>query len=195
MKKIQLTDIIEVEKAGKYVYRTLYRVSLGNGVRPLFTNKNDALSFIAQTNRFLNYKLHECNLLFIKVYTAYRSNWFYFYHNKSVNNNHLARMEKKVIVSLKSIENSFESLYRRTGGTNGNYFAFTFFDNIINNSLSAINIIQQLLRDKKHYKDFQSLEVLKQQTKQIKHTIAVYGHEASNEFKESIDYDHLPGDD
>lgn len=55
--------------------RRMWTVVLGNHHRVHFTSERDALQFQADTSRMLTSAMHECNMLLVDGFAAYRAAW------------------------------------------------------------------------------------------------------------------------
>jgi len=136
-----------------------YKVPIGNGITRAFDSKKKALKFLADTNRFLNTKLHELNFIYSDVYLQYRRNWFYFDHHKSPGAS-LFALERTVRTYLSQTEETFDLICSRSGYENGNYFVFAHFKTIFNGLKAAIRSLQKLQKSKSSAVDIHKLQVL-----------------------------------
>lgn len=139
-----------------------YSVHLGNGTTKLFGSKRECLAFLAETNRFLNLKLHECNYIFCDVFAEYRQNWFYFEHNKPSMSENLTHAERKCELAIDSIKQAFDMLVTRGNWENGNEFMFMHFNNILENMSEICQTLIGLQKKKSNGVDVARLEILKQ---------------------------------
>jgi hypothetical protein len=124
-----------------YIKFNMYSVSLGNDSRTYFSNLKDAKLFVADTNRFLNLKLHEFNQVFISIFSEYQRNWFYFDSKNGKANKNLSLSEGKITENLQSITKAMNFMVTRSGSPNGNYFTFTNFYNCLDYSLDILETL------------------------------------------------------
>ena len=61
MRAITLFKIELPNKSSNYIKQKQYSVWLGNGSKRYFSNLKEAKTYMTQTNRFLNDRLHELN--------------------------------------------------------------------------------------------------------------------------------------
>lgn len=171
------------------VKESMYCVWLGNGVKNYYSNERVALAFLAETNRFLNYKLHELNYQRIQISGEYYKNWFNFFDKRGKSNTDLKRLELKCRDSLSDIDKQFDKLIHNTSGPNGNWFAFTFFYNIISSMNEILALLKSLLNKRRLWVEIQRIEVIRQQLLRIKRTIEVYGKKDADEIDEDISFE------
>ena len=81
----------------------MYAVHLGNESQNYFSNLKDAKQFIADTNRFLNLKLHEFNQVYIVILSVYQRNWFYFGGQHGEIDYNLNNIEQKITDNIQLI--------------------------------------------------------------------------------------------
>ena len=109
MKKIILKNIGGPDKSSVYVNHKMYCIFLGNDLKEYFSSLRDAKKFMANTNRFLNSKLHELNHLYSEVFTQYRNAWFFFVSDTN-NKYQFGRHERQIKIGFQDIEKRFERL-------------------------------------------------------------------------------------
>lgn len=139
MKKIKLVNIIQADKSAVYIKYKSHSVALGNGVTVYFSDYKGALSFLAETNNFLNQKLFEVNQVYADLFVEYRRAWFYAG----------SELDLSLFGTLESIEKQFSLMISRAHFQNGNYFVFKYFFNIIESLNNICNEISALYRRKK----------------------------------------------
>jgi len=161
MRKIVINDIIYPDLNSNYTHRRKYCVALGNSTRVYFDNLKDAKKYLADTNRFLNNKLHELNYIYINVFAEYRKLWFYFAEKQ------MQRYEQDINETFKVIDFKFQNLYRVNYTVNGNYFAFLSLDKIARNIREVFSIIIEVQKAKKFYADAQRVYMFDTQAHRI----------------------------
>ncbi len=127
MKRLKLTNIGMPTKGSVFTDDLKYRVNLGNGINKKFTSKAEAVKFLNEVSKYLTYKMHECNILYIEVFAYYRKAWFYFDNDKVSTKLDLFKLERQCENAMDIIKNAFTLLYKRQRSENGNYFVFTHF--------------------------------------------------------------------
>lgn len=187
MKTVKITGFLEPDRQSVYTASQLYRVNLGNGIDKRFGTKKEALKFLAEVSRFLTYKLHECNELYVACFSMYRRAWFYFDHNKprgrSVGD--LREKERLCEHNLRAVADAFTLLYRRSNWTNGNHFVFTHF-NVILNALAEVCQVLAYVYENKSVAGLQyQIEILSTKIAYCRRTIDNYTVEIENSFKDS----------
>ena len=81
MKQIKIQEINLPDKSSHYIKDKMYNILLGNDHREYFGSEKLAEKFLAETNRFLNIKLHEANYLYYTLFAEFRKCWFFFTAN------------------------------------------------------------------------------------------------------------------
>lgn len=187
MKKVKLVNIIEPIPGSVFTKDKYYHVILGNGVRKQVKNKQAAISFLNETNRYLTYKLHECNELFISCFTYYRRAWFYFDHPGTGRTHDLAglyKSERVIESSIESITKAFNILYERSESENGNHFVFVHFSAILSSCATITNELLKFYKTRSIASTIYELEILQTKISYCKRTIDNYTIELENQFKE-----------
>lgn len=151
MKKVKLANLREPVKDSIYVKEKKYWVSLGNQVKVSFTNRKNALAFIAQTNRFLNEKTFELNKIYVDVFSEYRRIWFYF----DSKNAHRVNFEQQIGF----LEKRFDLLIDTSRYTNGNYNAFFHMRGIVDLIKEMLTQMQQVMAGKNNYAEKYNLSI------------------------------------
>ncbi len=147
MKRIKLTNYTPPDKSSVFTENLKYSVSLGNGYSASFANGKEAKAFLAETNRELNNKMYELNLLFGDVIKMYRNAWPYFdFGRKSVVNNLQGIIKDRV----DGVENSFNLLVDRSHFENGNSFVFSHFYSIIDSLKKICSDLSEMYCSKNH---------------------------------------------
>ncbi len=160
MKRIKIDKIVEPHPNPFYIRDQYFWVWLGNGTKHQFTSKRNALAFLAQVNRFLNNKLHEANFLYCEVFTQYRENWFYFWHNKKNYDNGLNLKLRLIETRLKDCMEAFDMLVTRSHLPNGNHFVWVHFNNIFNAMDSICSELIALQKSRSNGAEAQVLRIL-----------------------------------
>lgn len=188
MKSIKINGLSEPDKQSVFTDRLCYTVNLGNGIVKKFSNKAQAQRFLNEVSKYLTYKLHECNELYISVFSYYRRAWFYFDHNKHTNNKlGLYDKDKFCEDTLQHLAQSFNILYRRANWANGNHFVFVHFNNITNGLQCVVQALQILYENKSNAAVSYELQILKTKIVYCQRTIDMYCIELENSFKENIE--------
>ena len=156
MKKIKIVHLKKADKSSILTKQRTHGVSLANGLTFYFSNINEAEAFLAELNRFLNYKLFELNEFFIEVFINYQRNWFYFN-----NSDESRRDESRIQEHLSSFHRSMDLMYSRSGWQNGNQFTFKYFTNLYENIIFIITAIQLLHRSRNNFAELNTLEVFR----------------------------------
>ena len=191
MKAIDLQTIIKpVFWASHLTKDKLYHVYLGNAVHKEFKNLKDAKKFLADTNRFLNFKLQETNSILVEVYGHYRRNWFYFSARKRAMD--YKDMKKEIICeqAFKDIERSFNLMIERSHLNNWNHLIFSHFDKICNNFYQVIEVLKVINKSKSNAVDLHQLEMLYQRTCIVQDSIAKYGTVEFERFDKVVQEQH-----
>lgn len=141
MKTIKIQQYTPPNKSSVYIKDKKYSIRLGNGYEGIFGSRESVISFLHETNTFLNNKMHELNFIFAEAFTLYRCAWFYLDNKKAAK---LSSLEDKIKRNIAAIEHGFTMLTNRSHLPNGNYLVFKHFSNIANNlsgMLSETNIL------------------------------------------------------
>jgi CRISPR/Cas system-associated endoribonuclease Cas2 len=150
-----------------YIKRQQYSVFLGNGSRTYYTALKDAKRFLAETNRFLNDRLHKLNYLYGNAFTEYRKIWFYF--------SGIQNSENKIIECFNEADRNFMIAVTRGNTINANAFVYNWVNDICSALTNALSIIKEFLRDKKYYADLRRIEMIERQVIDISMMIENYG--------------------
>jgi hypothetical protein len=188
MKKIKLSKIAAPDKQSVFTDRKKYRVNLGNGIIKLFKNKADAVKFLNEVAKYLTYKMHECNELYISAFTLYRRAWFYFDHDKFNTSNDLAtwyKLERQCDFAIQNISEVFILLYKRSEYENGNYFVFNHFYSILDGITKITDAVKFIYAGKSVPQVLYELEILNKRTGYCRRTIENYSVELENSFTET----------
>ena len=188
MKAIKITGLREPEAGSVYKDRLNYKVNLGNGITRTFSNKAAANAFLSEVSRYLTYKMHECNELYISCFTLYRRAWFYFDHNKNTMQRSLGDLyhrERVCEQSIRNVSDTFTILYKRSNWVNGNHFVFVHFSNILTNLQQICENLQYLYENKSSPAINYELEILRTKIIYCRKTIEQYTVEIENELRES----------
>jgi hypothetical protein len=158
-----------------YIKFNMYSVFLGNESKNYFSNLKDAKQFVADTNRFLNLKLHEFNQVYISILSEYQRNWFYFDSQNGKANKNLSFSEGKITDNLQAIIKAMNFMVNRSGSPNGNYYTYSNFFNCLDYSAEILNNLIIVLKERKHYVEIKSCEILNSQLVKIREDINSYG--------------------
>ena len=168
MKRIGIKKYVPPDPQAIYTRDQLYWVYLGNGTRHSFTRKRDALAFLAETNRFLNLKLMECNLMLGELYTEYRHNWPYLDDIQLC-----ARCQDY----FHGITQAMDLLVTRSDWSNGNVFVWLHFNTILSNMLGILDLISDIHQDKNKYAELARAGILKSRINWIRDQLDGYKKE------------------
>mgnify|MGYP001240612540 CR=1 FL=1 len=170
MKRIKITQITEPNKHSVYIKdKKYFNVFIGL-IRLYFTNGVRAKKFIADSNRFLNSILHECNYLLGEIYVEYRKVWFYTKQHTEID------VDRDIESRMLMINKHFNWLTTRSETSmNGNANAFDFLGKISDNLLFIATGVKEVYKIKEHYADFQRLDVFINQLITIKKRIEDWG--------------------
>jgi hypothetical protein len=190
MKKVKINYVNLPTKESVYTNDLFYKVNLGNGIVKKFTAKAEADKFLNEVSKFLTYKLHECNELYISVFAYYRRAWFYFDHNKHKPSKgrdlaDLYSKERECDHHLLSCHNTFNLLYKRANWANGNHFVFVHFNTILTGLLETVKILAFIYENKSIGGIQYELEILSKKITYCKRTIDNYTVELENSFTEA----------
>ena len=133
----------------------MYCVSLGNKVTKWFSNRKDAVRYLALVNLELNSKLHELNYIYGYVFAEYRRVWFY------IESRHSSK-DQAIRTQMHYIDNAFKMACDRSHFENGNYFTFNNLYLAIESMQKICDIIKELLAERKFYADVHRLEMFQQ---------------------------------
>jgi hypothetical protein len=169
--------IRQVNHPGKtnYIKFNMYSVFLGNDSKNYFSNIKDAKQFLAETNRFLNLKLHEFNQVYINILAEYQRNWFYFDNENSRSVKNQACVETKISDNIQAIAKAMNFMVTRSGSANGNYYTFSNFFNCLDYGFEIVLSLIDMLKQRRHYIEIKSLEILSSQLDKIRQDITGYG--------------------
>ena len=151
MKKVKVTNLTYPVKNSIYVKEKKYWVALGNKVRVSFTNRKNALAFIAQTNRFLNEKTFELNKIYVDIFSEYRRIWFYF----DSKNARLMNFEQQIGF----LEKRFDLLIDTSSYEDGNYNAFFHIRGIVYLLQEMLTQMQRVMAGKNNYAEKYNLGI------------------------------------
>lgn len=178
MRKINIGHFRPADKSSFLTVQRKHGVALGNGLNVLFTNINEVNSFFAKTNRFLNAKLFTLNEIYIETFTNYQRNWFLFDNSSDMQKN-----ERNIVDNLQIVSKNLLMMIKRSTYENGNQFVFLQFLNSIDSLIQAINILQEINKDRYNYVESNYLNTLKERCLTIKEQISTFGFNL---------YDHVP---
>ena len=171
MKGIKLQQFTTPNKESVYIKDKKYCVHLGNGYEGYFGSNEAVVSFLHETNSFLNHKLHDLNFIFIEAFSLYRIAWFYLDHNKRTKKINLSGIDDRVKRNISGIEHGFVMLTTRSHFHNGNYLSFKHFNNISTNLTEMLKDINLLFTQKGHTDRIYKIRQLTEQITAIKKQI------------------------
>jgi len=174
MKKIHIVEIIPPDKTNPLSRFRLWNIFLGNDVREYFKSGELAREFLAETNRFLNFKLHELNYLYGLVFTEYRRHWFSFAAEDHTEDKELKKREQEILGMLQSTDHAFSMVVSRSHHTNGNYFTFKHLLNITDYLVAIIKILQTIDKRRKIYTEIRRLEIFRIHAQRIRESLENY---------------------
>jgi len=175
MRKITLREIIPPDNGALLTGNSLYRVFLGNHVVRYFANRKHAKKYLADTNRFLNTRLHELNFVYIYVLGEYRRAWFYFDSAEPGRRQSLITAERKILKNFELIDKSFEMAVRRSGTRGGNNITFQKLFVICEGLIDALRAIKTVMLERKYYAELQRLEMFAGQVADLRIKLEDYG--------------------
>lgn len=170
MRAINLFKIELPNKSSHYTKQRMYSVWLGNGAKRYFSNLKEAKAFMAETNRFLNDRLHELNYQYGVIFTEYRKVWFYLSDNYETRN-----FEKKIIGCFAFVDKFFIQAGTRSGTLNGNYFVFNYLFGICEYLITIINEIINVLNQRRYSAEEKRVETFKRQIEFVNSEIGKFG--------------------
>jgi hypothetical protein len=167
MRSIEIKNIGLPNKSSVYIKQRQYAIFLGNDAKRYFTDMKDAKRFLAETNRFLNERLHEINYLYGNIFVEYRKIWFYF-DDKQKN-------EYRIAEAFENADKFFHRAATKSHTINGNVFTFNYVFGVCNELQDAIKWIAEIMRKRNLFADIRRLMTFDRQLKQIVHEILSYG--------------------
>lgn len=154
MKTIHLVHYDKPDKTSILIERRRYVVQLGNGTKKIFKGGRACRKYIADTNRFLTFKLHEYNLIYCDVHRLYRMAWFYLDGSY--------QDEMKIKDSLRSTEEVFNLMVERAHFENGNHFVFSHFRAIEQYLKEILSVLKEIYHRLNHHSIVYDLECILQ---------------------------------
>jgi len=183
MKRIAITEITPADKTSFLTEQRRHSVFLGNDLTRRFGNIKKARQFLAEANRFLNFKLHETNYLYAWIYGEYRRSWFYFTADMHVLAAELRKQEREILEKFRQIDKAMEFLVSRTGRPNGNYFAFKQFFLILEYLTDVVESLQEINSRRNYYAESHRLEIFRNHADRIREQLMNYGKAEKNKIK------------
>jgi hypothetical protein len=178
MKKIALTNYGKPDRSSVLIKRKLYSVYLGNSETLYFQSERAAKEFLAETNRFLNRILHECNILHINTFEIYRTYWFYL-DNEPV---------QLIVENVKAVEKIFDTVTRRGNYANGAAMAWKDLQNILGYVSEVLAECLKVLLVKKFYADIYRVNILLKHGQDCLDELLNYGKDKPEETKNEVSY-------
>lgn len=182
MKKIEIKKIGLPDKKSVYVKYQLYAVYIGNGHTERFSNLKEAKAFLANVNRYYNFKLSQLNELLSSVYVSYRNYWSIFYDKKTGSNK--LQAEHKIVDYLKAAEHAIDMSWRVCDSENGPYNVVHHFTGALSSLELTVDLLKKVTRDRNLMNDYNRLEALRQNILWVSRSIANYKGIAFEEIAE-----------
>lgn len=170
MRKIAIDKIQSPDYQSHYIKQKQYQVFLGNGAKCYFTNKKDAKQFVAETNRFLNDRIHEINYMYGLVFNEYRAIWFFLHDTDKTK-----IIGKKIIEALNMVDVYLNNAVNRSKTINGNHFTFKNVYGVIENLTDILNLINQVLEQRKYFRDLKRCKTFTRQLNFVKTELDNFG--------------------
>ena len=170
MKKITLKQITSPEVSSIYAKRNCYSLSLGNGITVRFSSARDAMAYLNEVNKDLNFNLVVLNQIYVDVHTHFRRVWFYLNNGLDGPGN-----ERKIIGLFHDIDKNMDLMVTRSDWENGNYFIFQYFKGCLNFLDEIIKILQDVEMQRNAYPEFYMLKVLLTRTDSVRTDISTMG--------------------
>lgn len=167
MRQITIVHIEFPDHSSVYIKRKQYSVCLGNGSRTYHSTYKLAKRFMAETNRFLNDRLHELNYLYANIFSEYRKIWFYF---KGVQN-----ADTNIINCFNETDGYFVKVVTRGNTPNANSFIYGWIFSICDALNESIQVIKDILKGQKYYADLRRVEMIERQVLGVKEMLEKYG--------------------
>jgi len=168
MKKIKIKNVVRADKSAIHTKLRKHSVYLGNGVTRYFADRKKADRFLSETNRFLNEKIFEVNMLYVDVFSEYRRVWFVIMGKRD------ELCAESMVAQLHQVERTFNLMINRAGFTNGNHFVFKYFIDILNILTSICESIAGIYRSKKNYPDAHHIAVIEKRIDGVRKQIEGY---------------------
>lgn len=170
MKEIKIKQVSSNRKGQGYL------IHLGNGTTNSFASLRDANYFLAATNNFLTFKLHQLHTLFTEVWNKYHNDWFYFGSNRRNNTgNNLNLIELDITEKLRMIELALILSHKRCQHINGNYFTFKHLINSSDWIDEVVRTLAQTSKSGNRHTDIYNLDDLISRNQVIRFEIERYG--------------------
>lgn len=170
MRAITLFKIELPNKSSHYTKQKQYSVLLGNGSKRYYSNLKEAKTYMTETNRFLNDRLHELNYQYGIIFSEYRKVWFY------LSDNYDTRIfEAKIIECFSFIDKFFLQAGTHSGTINGNHFVFNYLFGICDHLIIIIDEIINVLKQRHYSTEEKRIDTFKRQIVFIKSELENYG--------------------
>ncbi len=150
--QIKIKTLWRPDKSSYLTINRKYRVILGNGLTIAFTQEVKAKAFLAQTNRFLNDRVIEINMIYIEIWTQYRRLYIVFFDllDSDKFRTYNAEIDKRLTMMI-----------RRSDWYTGNVFTFRWFDQILTLLQEFAQMVHNVLKEKKrNYNTFEMYVLL-----------------------------------
>lgn len=167
MRQININRYGLPDSTSVYIKVKQYSVLLGNESKNYFSSLKDVKRFLAETNRFLNDRLHELNYIYGLLFVEYRNAWFYLQGNEDI--------EQEITSSIEYLEGVFVKTIVKSTGINGNSFTFNYMFSICKELGNIARLICVILKNNHDFADMRRIKLLERQVKQISEEIRAYG--------------------
>jgi len=141
MKKIAIDSLSRANRASIQSRDHSHLICLGNGVNAYITGIVKAREFLADTNRFLNEKIHEINEVYIEVLAVYNRSWFVLDTDT----------DRRIQEDIRSFPKSRRLAIERSSWENGNNFTFVHLYKCLD---TLDSVLDHLIRFNKRYKRY-----------------------------------------
>lgn len=175
MKKISINSLTRSTKSSIYTKEKKHSVALGNGKVFHINNIINAKQFLAETNRFLNLKLHEINDLYIDLNTHANSMWF------SMDD----RQDRAFLSDIEVFMNSRRLAVERGHFANGNHFIFRHLENCLNSLIRIAIALNKVLKKTGRASETYRIRSIEDRIHRIKYEINKYGNDLLLDFDSS----------
>lgn len=174
MKEIKIVQVSANRKSQGYT------IHLGNGTTNNFASIRESNYFLASTNNFLTFKLHQLHSLYIEVWNKYHADWFYFGNNRrnSAGTN-LNIVESEIVEKLRMTEYALKLSHERCQHINGNFFVFKHLQNASDWLDEIIRSLAHFSKSGNRHTDIYNLDDMISRNQVIRFEIDRYGKTAN----------------
>ena len=167
MKKVIINTLSAGNKTSIISRDRKHSISLGNGVNAVFTNIAAARRFLAESNKFLNHKLHDVNEIYIELITIFNRQWFALTWDQ----------ERDILENLEAFPRMRKIMVSRSGWDNGNHLVFKNLNVSLDYFDQVIKILARSNKTRKRNIDNYYLNCLDTRIQLIRDQIENYGGE------------------